>query len=659
MAKNPGIKTKKEYTDLVERASAAAEKYYNSDILLASDDEYDTMLKTISETEKQHPTWKIGHGLLDKVAAGTATKSDAVHMTSMLSLDNCYTETDLHKWLTAKNLTEFTVEPKYDGLSLSAKYSGGKLVRLATRGDGNKGEDVTFALDRIEGLAKTVENMNDFEIRGEIVFKQNNYEQANDARKALGKTPFANMRNAAAGTLRSENLEYPTTLSFYAHGQAGLGTSGSHHQTMLAIKTMGVNVNTEEHGLTLHASVASVVQAVKDFENNRLALDVEVDGIVIKVNDHKEQEALGSSSKAPKWGIAYKYPALEVTSTLLEVEWTVGRTGRITPRARIAPVSINGANITYATLHNADDIKRKDIQLLDKILVKRAGEVIPRIEASLPALRDGTQTLIPVPASCPRCAGDIDRKDVIWRCTKGRECGLQESIEYAVSRDCLDIEGMGSVIVAQLVANKHVSGVADLFALTTEHLNGCERMGDLRVSNIMKQIEKAKNQDLDKVFCSLGVRGTGRSISRRLAKHFKSMQAIVDASLEDLAEVDGIGEEKAATIYDDLRELSGTIDKLRVNGVTMKYTQTGQMNALSGKSFCVTGSMTGRLQNKSRQEVLALIEAAGGKTSGSVSAKTAYLVSGDKAGSKYDKAMQLGVTIITADTLAGMLEDNG
>ena len=655
MAKDPEIKTKKEYTELVERALAAAEKYYNSDILLASDDEYDTMLKTIIATEKKHPTWTIEHDLLNKVAAGTATKSDVVHMTSMLSLENCYSEEDLNKWLTAKNCTEFTVEPKYDGLSLSAKYSKGKLVRLATRGDGSKGEDVTFALDRIEGLTKTVENLNEFEIRGEIVFKQNNYEQANAARIALGKTPFANMRNAAAGTLRSENLEYPATLSFYAHGQAGINGTKSHHETMLLIKNMGINVNTDAYGLKLHTDIKSVTKAVKKFEQNRLTLDVEVDGIVIKVNDYKEQETLGTSSKAPKWGIAYKYPALEVTSTLLEVEWTVGRTGRITPRARITPVSINGANITYATLHNADDIKRKDIQLLDKILVKRAGEVIPRIEASLPALRDGTQTHIAVPVSCPRCAGDIDKKDVIWRCTKGRECGLQESIEYAVSRDCLDIEGMGSVVVAQLVANKHVSGVADLFALTAEQLNSCERMGDLRVSNIMKQIEKAKNQELDKVFCSLGVRGTGRSISRRLAKHFKSMQAIVDASLEDLAKVDGIGEEKAATIYDDLRELSGTIDKLRVNGVTMKYTQTGQMNALSGNSFCVTGSMTGRLQDKSRQEVLALIEAAGGKTSGSVSAKTTYLVSGDKAGSKYDKAIKLGVSIITPDALADML----
>lgn len=656
MAKNP--ETKQEYTELVERALAAAEKYYNSDILLASDDEYDTMLKAIVAAEKKHPTWTIGHSLMDKVAGGTAKKSDVVHMTSMLSLDNCYNEADLDKWLTAKNCTEFTVEPKYDGLSLSAKYSKGKLVRLATRGDGSKGEDVTFAMGRIEGLVKTVENLNEFEIRGEIVFKQNNYEQANAARVALGKTPFANMRNAAAGTLRSENLEYPATLSFYAHGQAGVDGTKSHHETMLLVKAMGINVNTDVYGLKLHTDIKSVKKAVKKFEQNRLTLDVEVDGIVIKVNGYKEQETLGTSSKAPKWGIAYKYPALEVTSTLMEVEWTVGRTGRITPRARITPVSINGANITYATLHNADDIKRKDIQLLDKILVKRAGEVIPRIEASLPALRDGTQTPIPVPSSCPRCGGTIDKKDVIWRCTKGRECGLQESIEYAVSRDCLDIEGMGSVIVAELVANKHVSNVADLFALTAEQLSGCERMGDLRVGNIMAQIEKAKDQELDKVFCSLGVRGTGRSISRRLAKHFKSMQAIVDANLEDLAKVDGIGEEKAATIYDDLRDLSDTIDKLRVNGVTMKYTQTGQANLLSGKSFCVTGSMTGQLQDKSRQEVLALIEAAGGKTSGSVSAKTTYLVSGDKAGSKYDKAVQLGVSIIAPDELAGMLANS-
>jgi len=658
MTKTPEIRSKKEYIALVERAKAAAEKYYNSDTLLASDDEYDTMLRGITDAEKKHPSWKIEHHLTDEVAGGTAKKTDVTHMTGMLSLDNCYNEEDLEKWLTSRNCKEFTTEPKYDGLSLAARYSGGKLVRLATRGDGTRGEDVTFALSRIEGLATTVENTGDFEIRGEIVFKEKNYEQANAARVALGKTPFANMRNAAAGTLRSENLEYPVILSFYAHGQAGLDETGSHHQTMLAIGGMGINVNTGKHGLQLHTDLASVKNAVKLFQQSRLTMDVEVDGIVVKVDGHKEQKTLGNSSKAPRWGIAYKYPAMEVTSTLEKVEWTVGRTGRITPRATITPVSINGTTVTYATLHNADDIKRKDIRLLDKVLVKRAGEVIPRIEASLPALRDGTQSPIKVPTVCPRCGGPIDKQDAIWKCVKGRKCALPESIEYAVGRDCLDIEGLGPKLVAELIKAGHVNSVADLFTLTAEQMNACERMGDLRTANILAQIEKAKTKELDKVFCSLGIAGTGRSMSRRLARHFKSIQAILDASVEDLEKVDGIGPEKSSGIHEELQELSDTIKKLRANGVAMQYAQDVQTSALSGKTFCVTGSMTGRLQDKSRQEVHALIEAAGGKTSGSVSAKTSYLVSGDKAGSKYDKATQLGVTIISPDQLAEMLENN-
>lgn len=647
--------SKKQYVDIVKKATKAAESYYNSDVLLTSDSEYDAMLKLILETERQQPTWIVDHKLHAAVAGGTSTETGAVHMASMLSLENCYSDADLVKWLESRNADSYTIEPKYDGLSLAATYTDGTLTRLATRGDGIEGENVTFAAGRIEGLPASLTFKGTFEVRGEIVFKKSNYDNANQARIATGKPAFANARNAAAGTLRSENLEYPVTLSFYAHGQVGLGQAASHYDSMLALKNLGINVNTDTHGLQLSTDADHIREIVKNFEQNRLTLDVDVDGMVVKVNKYEEQEILGNSSKAPRWGVAYKYPALEVMSKVEKVEWTVGRTGRITPRATITPVNVGGTIVTYATLHNAEDIARKDIQIGDTVLVKRAGEVIPRIEASIPALRDGTQSPVSIPQVCPRCSGVITTTDIIWRCVKGRECGLNESIEYAVSRDCLDIEGMGSKLISSLVKKQYVTNVADLFKLTAEQLSTCERMGELSVNNIMGQIEKAKNAPLDKVFCSLGVRGTGRSMSRRIAKHFKSMKTITEASINDFSTIDGIGIDKATMIHADLKELASVITNLASSGVSMPYGDSVNADKLKDKVFVVTGSMTGDLAGKSRQEVLEMIELSGGKTSNSVSSKTNYLVSGEKAGSKYNKALELKITILSPDELSDML----
>jgi DNA ligase (NAD+) len=649
--------TRKSYLEKVAAATAAAAAYYDSDTLLMSDADYDRLLADITATEAAKPQWRTEHGLLTTVAAGRSKGGEARHAVPMLSLDNVFNAEELEAWLAARpDVTHFTVEPKFDGLSLGATYRNGILVRLATRGDGETGEDVTYAVARIAGLPSRLSDPVDVEVRGEVIFTHDNYDAANAGRIASGKKAFVNPRNAAAGTLRAETLDYPVELSFFAHGQHGL-TAQSHHDVMARLSGLGVNVGNGDLGARRVART-ELIAVIDAFGTGRTNLPLDVDGAVIKVDSLETQTKMGMSSRAPRWGIAYKYPAAEATSTLLSVEWTVGRTGRITPRATIDPVFVSGTTVTNATLHNADDIKRKDLRIGDRVLVKRAGEVIPRIEAPLVDLRDGSQTAVDIPQSCPRCHGQIDTTDAVWRCVRGRACGASESIMYAVGRDALDIEGMGEKVVVQLVERGLVADVADLFSLSAAQLAELDRMGEKSAVKIVEQIEQARTRPLSRVLCALGVRMTGRSMSRRLARHFSSMDAIAGADVETLCKVEGVGPERAQVIAEELRDLADVIEKLRAAGVNLLEADSGGVEATSalvGKTFVVTGSMSGPLAGMSRDQVHELIEQAGGKTSGSVSKKTDYLVTGDGGGSKAVKATELGVATVSPDDLAAML----
>jgi len=652
--------TPEAYREAVLTALAAAETYYQNDGLLMADSEYDKLVAAIALYETTHPEHRIEHGILEKVAAGTTGTGDVVHAAPMLSLDNCFDTDELRTWLTGRGAARFTTEPKYDGLSLAATYANGRLVRIATRGDGTSGEDVTYAAARIAGLPSQLAEAVDVEVRGEVIFTNENYASANDLRVKVGKKAFVNPRNAAAGTLRAETLEYPATLNFYAHGQIGLETT-SHSAAIAELARLGVSTGDGELAIRVHCDIESVIAAVEAFAAARETLPLDVDGMVVKCDETADQQRLGFSSRAPRWGIAYKYPALEATSVLRAVEWTVGRTGRITPRATIDPVFVAGTTVTYATLHNADDIRRKDLRIGDTVLVKRAGEVIPRIEAPIVEKRDGTETVISAPATCPRCSGAIVTDDIVWRCARGRACGTGEAIRYATSRDCLDIEGMGEKLVEQLVASGRVKDVADLFTLTEADLSGLERMGETSAKKVVEQITNARTRPLSRVFCALGVRMTGRSMSRRLARHFATMDALRKADTDSLCQVEGVGPERANVIREELVELTDVIDRLVALGVNMNEpvdttASTSGVGEINGKTFVVTGAMTGRLDGMSRNDVHALIENAGGKTSGSVSKKTDYLVSGEAGGSKIEKATSLGVKIITPDELADLLD---
>ena len=439
---------------------------------------------------------------------------------------------------------------------------------------------------------------------------------------------------------------------------------------------LGVNTTatTAVPGVTAD-TVEQVLARVGEIAALRAELPFGIDGIVIKADLAADQQTAGSGSRAPRWAIAYKLPAVEKITRLLAVEWNVGRTGIIAPRAVLEPVEIDGATITYATLHNPGDITRRDLRLGDHVMVHRAGDVIPRVEAPVAHLRTGDEQPIVFPEVCPRCGAGIDTSEQRWRCENGRNCHLVAALSYAAGRDQLDIEGLGHTRVVQLVDAGLVKDLADLFALTREQLLGLERMGETSTDNLLAAIDAAKGQPLSRVLCALGVRGTGRSMSRRIARHFATMDNIRAADADAMQQVEGIGTEKAPSIVAELAELAPLIDKLAAAGVNM--TEPGATppapavdgadgiaeaaepagGPLAGMTVVVTGAMTGVLEKLSRNQMNELIERAGGRSSSSVSKKTSLVVAGDGAGSKRAKAESLGIRLATPDEFAALVTD--
>jgi DNA ligase (NAD+) len=435
------------------------------------------------------------------------------------------------------------------------------------------------------------------------------------------------------------------------------------------------------------AGTAEVLTRVQEIAALRAGLPFGIDGIVIKADHAADQRAAGSGSRAPRWAIAYKLPAVEKITRLLDVEWNVGRTGIIAPRGVLEPVEIDGSTITYATLHNPADITRRDLRMGDQVMVHRAGDVIPRIEAPVAHLRTGDEKPIVFPQVCPRCGSGIDTSQERWRCEQGRNCHLVASLSYAAGRDQLDIEGLGATRVVQLVEAGLVTDLADLFTLTRDQLLGLERMGETSTDNLLAALATARTRPLSRVLCALGVRGTGRSMSRRIARYFVTMDNIRAADADQLQQVDGIGPEKAPSIVAELAELAGLIDKLAAAGVNMTepgatyppaepamatatdtaadtgtgtdpaVTGTPAAGPLAGMTVVVTGAMTGPLEKLSRNQVNELIERAGGRSSSSVSRKTSLVVAGDGSGSKRSKAEDLGIRLSTPDEFALLVAD--
>lgn len=657
-ARTISLTTPEQYQEAVATAQAAAAAYYNGDASVLDDASYDALVRGIEAAENANPTWLIEHRLLNEVAAGVSVRGDVTHAAPMLSLDNVFSSEELRDWADSRGVesanTRYNVEVKYDGLSLAATYRNGKLVRIATRGDGSTGEDVSFAIERIVNLPRELREAVDVEIRGEVLFRTEDFDTANTARVASGKDAYVNARNAAAGALRAETLEYPVRLSFYAHGQTGLQTQ-SQRDALAKIEALGVSVG-DSAALPVSCTGAdAMVEAVERISKIRPTLPFMIDGAVVKIDSASTQNRLGMSSRAPKWAIAVKFPPEEMHGVVESIQLQVGRLGTITPVAKLREaVFVGGTNVSSITLHNFEDLARRNVRVGDTVVVRRAGDVIPEIAGVVLELRAEHSTPFDAPSSCPRCGSTLDTSGARWRCTRGRKCGLAETLAYAASRDVLDIEGCGEKVVAQLVEHNLVNDVADLFTLRKEQLLTLERMGETSAAKLLEQIENAKQKPLSRTFAALGVRMTGRSMSRRLAKHFGNIDALLDAGIEKLSDVDGVGPERAMAIIEDLNELREVITKMRAAGVNMveKSTAAASELPLSGKSVVITGNL-GSLSRVQAQEA---VESLGGKASSSVSAKTDLLVIGEAPGAaKVTKAESLGIATMSGAEFLALL----
>ncbi|MEV6655011.1 NAD-dependent DNA ligase LigA [Streptomyces sp. NPDC051219] len=672
------------YAEAVETATTAAAAYYATGESPLDDDAYDRLVRAVAAYEDEHPDDVLADSPTGKVAGGAAV-GDVPHTVPMLSLDNVFSAEQFAAWAASlerrigRPLEQWSVEPKLDGLAVAARYHDGKLVQLITRGDGTAGEDVSHAIGTVVGLPGRLARPVTLEVRGEVLMTTAQFEQANATRTGHGAAPFANPRNGAAGTLRAKDRPYTVEMTFFCYDALPLAGSGEltgmlqdepHSEVLRYVAGLGVHTAADTAVPPRTVAAAGQVQArVEEIAALRAELPFGIDGIVVKADLAADRRAAGSGSRAPRWAIAYKLPAVEKVTRLLAVEWNVGRTGIIAPRAVLEPVEIDGSTVTYATLHNPADITRRDLRIGDQVMVYKAGDIIPRIEAPVAHLRTGSETPIAFPAVCPQCGSGIDTSEQRWRCSRGRNCRVVASLAYAVGRDQLDIEGLGGTRAVQLVDAGLVTDFADLFSLTREQLLALDRMGETSTDNLLAAIEQARARPLARVLAALGVRGTGRSMSRRIARHFATMEHLRAADAEAVQQVEGIGAEKAPVIVAELAELAPLIDKLVAAGVNMTEPgatppETGEEGVpadgegdrpLDGMTVVVTGAMTGPLEKLSRNEVNELIERAGGRASSSVSKRTSLLVAGESAGSKRAKAEDLGVRIATPDEFAELV----
>lgn len=672
---DPGVADPAPFTDrgafdaAVQQLAEAAAAYYAGDgSILMADADYDVLEARIRAAEAANPDWRSGR--TDQVAAGVAV-GDVPHSAPMLSLAKATTEAEIRAWferlvaLTGDAEPVVIVEPKLDGVAIAARYERGERRIVLTRGGGQAGEDVTaqFA-DNIVGLPLSVGGAVTFEVRGECFMTAEQFADANRLRIDVDHKPaFVNARNATAGSVRAIHREYLTPMTFAPYTLLGGDAPDDSHSTQMAwlaglgFAPAGTRVDVDGRC----QSVDDVLAVIAAIGKLRPTLDFDIDGAVAKANAEADRDAAGATGAHPRWAVAFKYPAEERTTTLLDIDITPGRTGALVPRATLEPVFVAGATVTYATLHNPEEVMRLDVRIGDTVLIKRAGDVIPRIEGVVLAKRPADAKRWVAPEVCPRCGSAIDRSQKRWRCTRGRACGAPELLVYAASRDALDIEGLGEVLVGQLVNAGLALDVADLYDLTVAQLEGLERMGEVSAEKVIASIAAAKAKPLDRQLIALGIRMTGRRLCRRIARHFGTLDAVRAATVEELAQVEGIGEVRGAIIAEELTDLDELLDRLVAAGIETRDEHEGEAAPsadelpLAGMTVVVSGAMSGPFEGRNRNAMNELIEANGGRSAGSVSSKTTYLVTNETGTSKAIKAEELGVPVLTPEAFAELL----
>jgi len=656
------------YHFLQQELARLEHAYYVLDQPLVPDAEYDRLYRELLDLEIQYPDWVTPDSLSQRVGGAPLKEfMEIKHSVPMLSLNNAFEESELigfdrrcREGLGLEHV-EYACELKFDGLAISLRYENGVLVQAATRGDGASGEDVTSNIRTVRAIPLRLLGPNlpkIIEVRGEVFMHRTDFEKMNKIAAANGEKEFANPRNAAAGSLRQldSKITAKRPLSFFAYGLGALEPGQwlplTHSELLNQYESLGLPVCRER---TVVDSLEGLMTFYTEIATKRQQLPYEIDGVVYKVNSFAEQAQLGYVSRAPRFAIAHKYPAQEEITTVLGIDVQVGRTGAITPVARLAPVLVGGVTVTNATLHNEDEVRRKDVRIGDTVVVRRAGDVIPEVVSVVLDRRPADAQVFIMPTRCPVCESHIERlsDEAVARCSGGLFCAAQrkQALLHFAQRRAMDIEGLGDKIVDQLVDLNLVRTPADLYRLGFTALVNMERMGEKSADNLLQSIVQSKKTTLARFIFGLGIRHVGESTAKDLAKHFGDIHALMDAQMDELLMVNDVGPVVADSILSFMSEPHNreVIEQLLVSGIEFQKEERTTSVDLSGKTFVLTGT----LPTLSRDQAKELLEAAGAKVAGSVSQKTSFVVAGSEAGSKLDKATELGIPILDE---AGLLK---
>ncbi|HEY8418399.1 MAG TPA: NAD-dependent DNA ligase LigA [Limnochordales bacterium] len=642
-------------------------RYYVLDDPEISDAEFDRLLRELERLEAEYPELVTPDSPTQRVGAPpSAAFATVVHRVPMLSLANAFSPEELRAFdarirkLAETDRLAYVCEPKFDGLAVSLLYENGVLVRGATRGDGTQGEDITANLRTIRAVPLRLRRPVTIEVRGEVIIRHDDFRRLNEERAARGEPLFANPRNAAAGSVRQLDprvtASRPLDIYFYAIGYMEGEPPATHAELLDLLRELGCKVNPESR---LVPDIEAAIEWCRAFEQKRPTLPYSVDGAVLKVNDRRLYARLGTTAKTPRWAIAYKFAAEQAITQVEDIVVNVGRTGAVTPMARLVPVQVGGVTVSRASLHNEDYVRAKDIRIGDWVVIQRAGDVIPEVVHVLKERRTGREREFRMPSECPECGAPVVRPpgEAVARCTNPACRGqLLEGLIHFVSRDAMNVEGMGPALLEQLVAKGLVRDAADIYRLTHEQLASLERMGDKSARNVLASIENSKDAGLERVLYALGIRHVGENVARDLAQHFGDIDRLMAAGFDELVAVPSVGEKIARSVLDYFADEHNRalVERLRAAGVRMTAARPAAPaggGALAGKRIVVTGT----LSRYTRREVEELIRRHGGEVSSSVSRKTDFVVAGENPGSKLDKARELGVRVLTEEELEELI----
>lgn len=645
-------------------------RYYVLDDPSIPDAEYDRLMRELQALETQHPELIRPDSPTQRVgAAPMAGFAQVEHSVPMLSLDNAFSQEELENFdrrirehLELEQI-QYSAEPKLDGLAVSIRYEQGLLVRGATRGDGLRGEDISHNIRTIHAIPLRLQGDDVptlIEVRGEVFMPKAGFEKLNASARKKGEKTFANPRNAAAGSLRQldPKITAKRPLSLFCYGigeQQGWDLPATYGEMLAQLRDWGLPTCPEWQSVE---GAAGCINYYQHILAKRDELPYEIDGVVYKVQRFDQQRDLGAVSRAPRWAIAHKFPALEQLTKVLNIEIQVGRTGALTPVARLEPVAVAGVTVTNATLHNMDEIQRKDVRIGDTVIVRRAGDVIPEVVRVVLEQRPADATLFTMPEHCPVCGSDVVQEQAVYRCSGGLYCSAQrkQALRHFASRRAMDIDGLGDKIVDQLVEQHIVHSPADLYRLDVPTLAALERMGEKSAENLVTALERSKQTTLARFLYALGIREVGESSAQTLAGYFGSLEQLMNATQEQLQQVPDIGPVSAAYIEAFFKQSHNRKVIAELQALGVQWTEQQGLSAaaqtLSGQTFVITGT----LDSMSRDEAKAKLQALGAKVSGSVSKKTHYLVAGANAGSKLTKAEELGVKVLDEAALLELLE---